>query len=40
MMRGGRETELMALGGWKDQRMVRRYVALSVERLRQAVIRV
>jgi integrase len=40
MMRGGRETELMALGGWKDPRMVRRYVALSVEHLRQAVIRV
>jgi integrase len=37
MMKGGRETELMALGGWKDPRMVRRYVRLSVEHLRKAV---
>jgi integrase len=37
MMKGGRETELMALGGWKDPRMVRRYVRLSVEHLRRAV---
>lgn len=37
IMKGGRETELMALGGWKDPRMVRRYVALSVEHLRKAV---
>jgi integrase len=40
VMRGGRETELMALGGWKDPRMVQRYVGLSVEHLRQAVNRV
>jgi integrase len=37
MMKGGTETELMALGGWKDPRMVRRYVRLSVEHLRKAV---
>jgi integrase len=37
IMKGGRETELMALGGWKDPRMVRRYVGLSVEHLRRAV---
>ena len=37
MMKGGTETELMALGGWKDHRMVRRYVRLSVEHLRKAV---
>jgi integrase len=37
MMKGGRETELMRLGGWKDPRMVQRYVALSVEHLRKAV---
>ena len=40
MMQGGRETELMSLGGWKDPRMVRRYVALSIEHLRVAVNRV
>src|SRR5262249_31070870 len=37
IMRGGRETELMELGGWKDSRMVRRYVRLGVEHLRKAV---
>jgi integrase len=37
MMKGGRETELMRLGGWKDARMIQRYVALSVEHLRKAV---
>jgi integrase len=37
IMKGGRETELMALGGWKDPRMVRRYVGLAVEHLRKAV---
>jgi integrase len=37
IMKGGRETELMALGGWKDARMVQRYVGLSVEHLRKAV---
>jgi integrase len=40
MMRGGRETELMALGGWRDPRMVRRFVGLSIEHLRVAVNRV
>ena len=37
IMKGGRETELMALGGWKDPRMVRRYVGLGIEHLRKAV---
>lgn len=37
IMKGGRETELMALGGWNDPRMVRRYVGFSVEHLRKAV---
>jgi integrase len=37
IMKGGRETELMRLGGWKDPRMIERYVALEVEHLRKAV---
>jgi integrase len=37
IMKGGRETELMRLGGWKDARMIQRYVALSIEHLRKAV---
>ena len=37
MMNGGRETQLMELGGWADQRMIKRYVRLSIEHLREAV---
>ena len=37
IMKGGRETELMQLGGWKDPRMVQRYVRLAIEHLRVAV---
>lgn len=37
MMNGGRETHLMELGGWADQRMIKRYVRLSIEHLREAV---
>jgi len=37
IMKGGRETELMRLGGWKDPRMIQRYVTLSIEHLRKSV---